>query len=348
MYLFKQKTTKWTMQEQSMLLRRLSDLLDKGYSLWHALEFLQFHLRTKQKEQLQHAVEQLKAGRSLHSVFWSLQFHTDILGYLFYAEQHGDLAFALREGSILLERKYKHQQAMQKALRYPLFLCVFLMGIVFVFNMVLFPQFSSLYQSLQTKSSSLANGIFSFLQTLPYALVGIIVILAIVALWYMLYFRKLPPITRMNMCMKVPILKAYCRAVNSHYFSMQLSSLLQGGLSVLDALVLMEKQKHQSFFQWEAQQMKQFLTEGENLDYILQSRPYYEAELSYVVTHGQASGNLAKELTDYSEMIVERLESTINRAVLIVQPLLFTTIGVIVILMYLAMLLPMFTMMNSM
>ncbi|GAA3322007.1 hypothetical protein GCM10020331_040170 [Ectobacillus funiculus] len=55
----------------------------------------------------------------------------------------------------------------------------------------------------------------------------------------------------------------------------------------------------------------------------LQERPYYERELSYVVTHGQVEGALANELADYSEMVVEKLEARVSKLVLIMQPLLF-------------------------
>lgn len=70
-------------------------------------------------------------------------------------------------------------------------------------------------------------------------------------------------------------------------------------------------------------------------------------ELSYVITHGQANGNLAIELGDYSDLIMEKMERKIKHMVVIIQPILFTCIGGIVVLMYLAMIMPMFQMMNS-
>jgi len=57
---------------------------------------------------------------------------------------------------------------------------------------------------------------------------------------------------------------------------------------------------------------------------------------------------LANELADYSEMVVEKLEARVSKLVLVVQPLLFSVIGLIVVLMYLAILLPMFQTMSSM
>ncbi|MGG0187051.1 competence type IV pilus assembly protein ComGB [Bacillus rhizoplanae] len=341
------KHERWRLHEQALLLRRLGELLEKGYSLLHALEFLHFHLNPHKQIQLQDAAEEFRKGSSLHDVFYKLAFHPDILSYLFYAEQHGDISFALQQGSSLLSRKDKHQKNMMKILRYPLFLSLFLLGILFVFNMMLLPQFSTLYRSLRGSSSSFTDDILTFIQVLPYVMGGVVLAIGIAVLIYMVYVKRLHPVRRMNIFMRVPLIKQFFMLTNSQYFAVQLSGLLQGGLSILEALALMKEQKHHPFFQCEALKIEELLTIGEHLDFIMMDRPYYERELSYIIKHGQANGNLAAELADYSEMIIEKMEEKINRILFVVQPLLFGCIGMVVILMYLAMIMPMFQMMDS-
>jgi competence protein ComGB len=340
------KVLKWRLDEQVILLRQLGGLLEKGYSLWHALEFLQFYLNETKKSQLKEAVEELKKGSSLHVVFTGLAFHSDLLGYLFYAEQHGNIAFALQQGSIILERKQKHLQKIKKALQYPLFLFLFLMGMVWLFNTVLLPQFSSLYHSMQMHSQ-FSDVTLSFLYGLPYVFVLIAVTLTIGIAVYFVYIRKLEPHQQMDIWMRIPFIRSFFLSLNSHYFAVQISSLLQGGLSIREVFVLMEKQPHHAFFKLEANQIKGLLANGERLESILAKRPYYEKELFYIITHGQASGNLGKELADYSDMVVEKVENRINKLIAIIQPLMFTLIGIIIVMMYLAMILPMFQMVNS-
>ena len=55
-------------------------------------------------------IEGLKDGKSLHDSFHQLKFHQDMLSYLFYAEQHGDISFALQQGSALLYKKDKYRR----------------------------------------------------------------------------------------------------------------------------------------------------------------------------------------------------------------------------------------------
>ena len=44
-----------------------------------------------------------------------------MLSYLFYAEQHGDISFALQQGSALLYKKDKYRKDMMKIMQYPIF-----------------------------------------------------------------------------------------------------------------------------------------------------------------------------------------------------------------------------------
>ena len=133
----------------------------------------------------------------------------------------------------------------------------------------------------------------------------------------------------------------------SHYFSIQLSSLLKGGLSIYQALQVFENSPYMPFYQQEAIKIKKQLASGDSLEFIIGSREYFESELAVVIYHGQTNGEIARELYDYSQYAMQRLEDKIGKILLVIQPLLFFSIGLIVIFMYLAMLLPMFKMINA-
>ncbi|MED0961369.1 competence type IV pilus assembly protein ComGB [Bacillus paramycoides] len=344
MFMFKRK---WSLSDQVLLLKRLSELLEKGYSLLQALEFLQFQLPSGKKDQVQRMIEGLKNGQSLHDSFHQLMFHPDMLSYLFYAERHGNISFALQQGSVLLYKKDKYKKDMMKVLQYPIFLAVFLMLILSVFNLILLPQFETLYSSLRSTTSPLTEQILFIIKSLPYFIFIIVLTVIIGFSLYMFYFRKLPPIQKVKILIHIPLMKTFLILNHSHYFSAQLSGLLQGGLSVLEALIVMMEQKHHPFFQYEATRIERQLIAGEQLQTIIAKSGYYEKELSYIITHGQVNGNLATELGDYSELIIEKIERKIKNILVVIEPILFTCIGVIVILMYLAMIMPMFQMMNS-
>ncbi|WP_083849195.1 type II secretion system F family protein [Bacillus timonensis] len=134
---------------------------------------------------------------------------------------------------------------------------------------------------------------------------------------------------------------------NSHFFSVQLSNLLKGGLSIFQALTMFEQQRHSPFFREEAKEMKQLLRAGNRFDEILRVREYYEADLAMIISHGQTNGNLASELQHYSQYVMEKVEEKVTRLLAIVQPILFTIIGIIIVMMYGAIMVPMFQLLNG-
>ncbi len=337
----------WRLSDQVVLLKRLGELLEKGYSLLQALEFLRFQLPLGKRVQLQCMIDGLKDGKSLHDSFHQLMFHQEMLSYLFYAEQHGDISFALQQGSALLYKKDKYRKDMMKIMQYPIFLAFFLMIMLAVFNLILLPQVEMVYSSFGSTAPLLTEQILSAIKLIPYIIFSIILIVIIGCSLYMFYFRKLPHIQQIKIMLRIPLLKTFLILKYSHYFATQLSGLLYGGLSVLEALTIMMEQKYHSFFQYEAGRIERQLIAGESLQSIVAKSAYYEKELSYIIAHGQANGNLAIELGDYSNLVMEKLEQKMKHMLVIIQPILFTCIGGIVILMYLAMIMPMFQMMNS-
>ncbi|KOS24603.1 competence protein ComG [Bacillus anthracis] len=338
----------WSLSDQVILLKRLGELLEKGYSLLQALEFLRFQLPLEKKVQLQRMIDGLKDGKSLHDSFHQLKFHQEMLSYLFYAEQHGDISFALQQGSALLYKKDKLiGKNMIKVMQYPMFLAIFLIIMILIFNRILLPQVDMVYSSFGSTAPLFTEQILSTIKLLPYLIISTLFIIMIVFGVYIVYFRKLPHMKQVKIILRIPLVKTFLILKHSHYFATQLSGLLHGGLSVLEALTIMMEQKYHPFFQYEAGRIERQLIAGEPLQSIIAKSEYYEEELSYIITHGQANGNLAIELGDYSDLIMEKMERKIKRMLVIIQPILFTCIGGIVVLMYLAMIMPMFQMMNS-
>ncbi|HDR4436423.1 competence protein ComG [Bacillus thuringiensis serovar brasilensis] len=337
----------WSLSDQVILLKRLGELLEKGYSLLQALEFLRFQLPLEKKVQLQRMIDGLKDGKSLHDSFHQLKFHQEMLSYLFYAEQHGDISFALQQGSALLYKKDKYRKDMIKIMQYPMFLVIFLIIMILIFNRILLPQVDMVYSSFGSTAPLFTEQILSTIKLLPYLIISTLFIIMIVFGVYIVYFRKLPHMKQVKIILRIPLVKTFLILKHSHYFATQLSDLLHGGLSVLEALTIMMEQKYHPFFQYEAGRIERQLIAGEPLQSIIAKSGYYEEELSYIITHGQANGNLAIELGDYSDLIMEKMEQKMKRMLVIIQPILFTCIGGIVVLMYLAMIMPMFQMMNS-
>ncbi len=123
---------------------------------------------------------------------------------------------------------------------------------------------------------------------------------------------------------------------------MQLSYLLNGGLSISEALSLFEKNEKQPFYSVLGKAVKLKLREGNKLEDILVSFPFFDRELSNIIRHGQKNGRLDQELTFFSRHCLHKIEEKTEKLLKIIQPVLYMFIGFLIVSMYLAVLLPMF------
>lgn len=341
------KKNKWKPHVQVVFLKRLGELLDHGYSLTQGIEFLQLQMSETCRLDLQTGLQKLKEGESFYRILTDLKFHKDVLSYLFFAQKQGDISFALREGSSILARRIDHIAKLKKMISYPLFLIIFVSCIVTVMERVLLPQFLQLYDSMNLDTSFFISVLQNFSHSSKLVIYVLIVFLASSLFYYFLYFNRQSATKQMNLIVKIPFIKKWIRLMNSYFFSVQLSNLLKGGLSIYEAIKSFEEQQHSRFFKEEAAEIKALLTSGERLDLIITSRTYFDKELAQIIKHGQSHGNLDQELYHYSHYTLEQLDNKIATFLKVSQPLLFASIGLIIVLMYMAIMLPMFKLINS-
>lgn len=74
---------------------------------------------------------------------------------------------------------------------------------------------------------------------------------------------------------------------------------------------------------------------------------FFEKEFPMIVKHGQENGKLEQELLFFSRHCIKIMEEMIQKRLSTIQPILYIIIGFLVVSMYLAILLPMFHLLDS-
>src|SRR5690606_30502016 len=135
-----------------------------------------------------------------------------------------------------------------------------------------------------------------FIELTPRFFIVLSIFLIIIAGIYMFGYRRYDPGKKILLMVKIPIFSTFVQLSITHYFALQLSRLLSGGLSIFDSLSLFERQNHLVFFYEEGKRMKLQLQRGEKLEDIVRDCPYFQKELSAIITHGQSNGTLSSDL----------------------------------------------------
>lgn len=114
---------KWTLEEQARFLKMTGELLLRGYPLAEALDSLTYHLPNHHKEEIKEGLLDLKEGYRFFQILQKLKFNDDLIGYVFFAEQHGGLATAFLDGSKMMQKRASDLTQLKKILVYPFFCC---------------------------------------------------------------------------------------------------------------------------------------------------------------------------------------------------------------------------------
>ncbi|WP_108670812.1 competence type IV pilus assembly protein ComGB [Peribacillus acanthi] len=341
------RKTRWKMEQQSNFLLRLGDLLEHGYSLPEAISFLSTQEKQEKKVRLENGLLMLKQGFSLLEMLEDLGFDRKLLTYVNYSEQYGNLPHALKEGGEFWKNRIKDLNRLKKVFLYPLFLVLFLLCILQIVNYVILPKFSVLLDSLTTSVSPTLILLLSFINIATYFPYLIIIVFLTVTFLYKFWFCKLLPEKQRRVIIAIPLYGQIQRLLDTYFLSGQLSSLLSGGLSILDCMELLQKESRQPFYKFIGEYAYARLLQGFELEQVFNQQPYFEQNFGSVIANGNKNGKLDKELFHYSQLLIQIIEEKIALYIRFLQPIVFTFIGVMVLVIYLAVLLPMFSIMEA-
>lgn len=338
---------RWKHKDQGQFLLHIGQLLEQGYTLGAAIELVGIHQRGEVRERVIDILSLLREGIAIHQILLDYQFPKSVAGFLYFAEQHGNLSFAFKESGKSMLKRIELGKEFIKLIRYPVFLCIVTLVVFFFILRRLIPQFQNLYTSLEIELPTVTSIFLKFLQIAPLLLICFPLILIILMLIFMKKVKKFTPLEKMKFYLKFPVLKPILAIFNTHYFAIQLSYLLKGGLSIFECLTLFEQQAYFKFFQQEATEMKKRLREGNSLPTLLENNSLFVPELCMIVSHGLANGQLSKDLSEYCSFLFDAFEDKFKFYFSIIQPVLFSLIGLIVFVMFISILLPMFHLLNS-
>lgn len=342
-----ERSRKWKGREQARFLAELGDLLENGFSLYEGIEFSMLHSKKNNQEDLKDSMNLLKEGRSFRDFLEWLSFEQELVGLVSYGEQNGQLPTTLKEAGRIWQKKCEDRAKLKNLLIYPVFLFIFTFGLLQLFTTFLFPRFSQMYEDydLGTNPFMEAAGFLSSLVRYSPVLIALACIL--LTIFHQYYLKKLPKLKQETLFMKTPFIRQYRRLSITYYFSIQLGSLLQGGLSVLDALEFMMKEDPKQLVREIAAQMMDQLKAGDALEFICREIPVFKEDFVRIVSHGQKNGLLGEELLYYSRLVLKEMEGMMEKSLKTIQPLMFGLVALLVILLYLAILMPMISLMNS-
>ncbi|TCS94708.1 type II secretion system protein F (GspF) [Hazenella coriacea] len=322
--------------------QQLGNLLASGIPLLESIQLLidQQLIAKQQGECLIHMIQQ---GSSFSEALEKIQLPYLCISLMRASEEYGNYAQGLKQCEQYYESKAKLYRELVQASLYPAIVLI-LVGIAFVFMItVVLPNFSELYTVMGIELPLVTQGLiiaYSYLRILVFWVFIVFVLFLI----FVILIRKSSKEMRAHWEKRLfylPWIKKIYRYRFTHFYSLQLGSLLQAGIPLLSSLNLIERTAPWASLNKSIQHTKEQLMKGMPLYTAIQSKPdIFLPTLTKMIALGEQSGRLDESLLSLAKSIEWMMRRKAEQWTRSLEPILIFVIGVWIAITVISMFLP--------
>lgn len=286
--------------------------------------------------------EQVKSGSTLSEAMRSFpnsfnKLYTSMVGA---GEAAGALKTVMLRLNQFLTKESKLKKQISNALIYPAILACFALAVITLLMGFVVPSIEGVFEGRQLNSyTEFVLGVSRFLRNFWWVVLPVFVGLA--GWLYFLLKRPQGKVWIERVLMRLPVIRHFLIEAALVRFTRTLSTLLEGGLPLIEALALSKEVMQNIAMQEDIQKAEKKILEGGTLSVELKRSVYIPQMASRMIAVGEETGHLNQMLGKVADMYEESLEKTIERSMSLVQPAILIVMGAVIGLVLLAILLPM-------
>lgn len=334
------------------LCRNLGGLLNAGVSLARGIEILERQTTNVKMKAVLHGVyETIKSGGSLSDALgkYPKVFDSLFISMMRAGEESGNLVGTLKEVEVHLERTYNLKRKVKGAMTYPLVI-VGSMGIIGILMMKyvvpsLLRVFSEFEVDLPFATKIvlwLSNAINNYFLLLILGIIGVIV-----GIYYALKLPKVKKVLSI-VILKLPAIGGIAKQTLTARTARTLASLLKSGVTVTRAIEITREVIGNGQYKAVMDEALRNVERGNPLSRSFQAHPdLYPIMMGDMIEVGEESGKVGDMLKDVALFYEEEVDQKTKNLSTIVEPILMLLIGGAVGFFAIAMMTPMYKMMES-
>ena len=271
----------------------------------------------------------LANGQAFSEIMTGLGFSDAVVTQLSLAELHGNLSLALLKIEEYLDNLAKVKKKLIEVATYPMMLLGFLVLIMMGLRNYLLPQLSS---------QNFATQLIGHLPTI--FLLSVLMLLGLTGAIYLI-FKGQKRIPVYSFLARLPFVGSFVKIYLTAYYAREWGNMIGQGLELSQIFQIMQEQRS-VLFQEIGQDLGQALQNGQEFSDKIASYPFFKKELSLIIEYGEVKSKLGSELEIYALKTWEEFFGRVNRTMNLIQPLVFVFVALMIVLLYAAMLLPLY------
>ncbi len=360
---FEQKMNQWVqdhltrikVMDKIFLLDHLRTMLHAGLSLVEGLNVLSKELENKRLRAIvQEITAQVQKGKQLSETLeqYPKVFPSMYVKMIASGEVAGKMEESLEQIVTQMKKNHELTSSIKGAMIYPAVI-VSAIGVVGILMVtVILPKLTSLFDEFEADlpiSTRVLIAITDFMSN-PWNLILLFIILAgSIALF--IYFLKTnkkfrAAIHKFNL--KLPIFGGVIQQINLAQFSMTLSSLLKSTLPIVEAIEITGDTCSNITYRKSLHLAKDKISKGIPLSEVLMTHPkLFPPMVTEMVMVGEKTGEIDRLLQELSDFYAHEVDKTMKNFSTIIEPVIIIVLGLAVAGIAVAVIMPMFSLMQN-
>lgn len=344
----KTRTESISLKEQALLTRQLGTLLTAGLPLVDALGALIDQIeKSNVKAVMADIRERVREGSALSqalschpSSFSPLYTHMVSAG-----EASGALDEVLARLADFQDGQIRLKNKITTVLMYPLFMLA--VGTIVLFSLVAFvvPKITEVFTDME--------------QALPLPTIVLLAVSNALANYWIWIFAACGLVTLMvrrflqteagrerydAFALKIPVVGTVIQMIAVSRFTRTLSTMLSSGVPLMESLGVVSRVVNNRVLQHAIDEARQNIKEGESLAAPLKRSGLIPPLATHMIAVGEKSGELEGMLIRVSQVYDSEVETSVNQLTALLEPIMIVVMGIVVLFIVLAILLPIFEM----
>ncbi len=339
-------------REVGLFARRLGILLEAGLPLDRTLSNI---LQQTENEYLKKAIIQIRT-EVIEGAFLSdaMQRHPAIFPPIYnhlvaIGEKTGTYEKALIRLADLEDSNEKLRGKIISAAIYPIIMIFLLTGILIFLLAVVFPQIKQLFVELNAELPFITRFVIGISDTLTSNWIFVI-LLACGAIGYGFYRwkSKLPGKTQWeNFVLKLPVIGILKRKILIARFARNMGAMLVNRVPLITALQVIAKVVNHSIFATEISTAIEKIKEGERMSDSFKDSIIINLMVLGMISAGENSDAVPEMINKVADVVENDVENNIERASTLLEPIMIVVMGLMIVLIMSAILLPMYDLTNQ-
>lgn len=342
------KGKKIKVRDLAVVCGQLSAMLDAGLPVLESLEGISEQVENKMLGQiLREVATDIEAGSTLSQ---ALAKHGKVFSTLFISmtragEEAGALPKVMNRLAAYLEARDALARKIRSASAYPAFIAGFFVIAVAAIMFFLIPKFEAIFSDFDLELPTLTKILIATSRFMGHNILWEILALALATYLFFRWKGSENGKRRFDAWMlSVPMFGKIVRKAAVARFSKTLGTLLDNGVSVVDALEIVGETAGNSVVKEAVDSVGEGVINGSTISGELSECKVFPKMVVSMVSAGESSGDLPKMLDKVADFYTREVDAAISTLTSMIEPVLIVGLGAIVTVVVLAIYLPIFQM----